>query len=95
MMAPKRTAPSLALEVAALVYAAAVEALGAERAAVVADHVKATGSIGGALTTRESEERLRPLVTARMRAEDAMGRAAVALWKAERRRSGGGGRAGK
>lgn len=90
-MSPKRTA--LALEVAALAYAGALEAYRVESARVIDDHLAATGSITGSHTTRESEERLRPLMTARIRAEDALGRAAVALWKAERRRSAGGGRA--
>ena len=50
-MGPKRTAPSLALEAAALAYARAWAALEAERAAVSADHAKATGSNSGAFTS--------------------------------------------
>lgn len=84
-----RTAPSLRLEAAALAYAAAVDALATERAVVVADHVKRTGSNQGALTTRESFDRMRPFVTAGDHAERAMMRAAVALRKAEQRRGKG------
>jgi hypothetical protein len=91
--APKRPAPSLALEAAALAYAGAVAALKAEGAAVVADHKARTGSDFGSYVTPEASARMEPLVQARNAAEAALGRAAVALWKAERRRSGGGGRA--
>ena len=84
--APKRTKPSLALEAAALAYAAAVASLGAEREAIIAEHVSRTGSAAGALATAEAQARLGPLRLAREVANGAMGRAAVALWKAERRR---------
>lgn len=85
-MSPKRTAPSLALETAALTYAAAWAALEAERAAVSADHVKATGSRIGAFTTQAYFDRCNRLEESWRDADRAMGRAAVALWKAERRR---------
>mgnify|MGYP001595900096 CR=1 FL=1 len=94
-MTPKRTATSLALEAAALAYAAALEAYRVEGAAVTADHLAATGSHYGSHATPDADARLRPLREALAVAEGRMGRAAVALWKAERRRSGGGGRASK
>ncbi len=88
-----RTKPSLALEAAALAYAGAWAALEAERAAVSADHAAATGSRTSAFTTQAYFDRCHGLEEAWRAAERAMGRAAVALWKAERRRSGGGRRA--
>lgn len=87
--AARRTKLSLAVEAAALAYAEAVAVYRAEYDAVTADHLAATGSIMGSMTTRESEDRLRPLMTAKVRAEDALDRAAVALWKAERLRGAG------
>jgi len=85
--AARRTKPSLAVEAAALAYAAAWAALEAERAAVRADHVKATGSSSGAFTTQAYFDRCHHLEKQWHAAERAMGRAAVALWKAERRRA--------
>ena len=85
-VAPNRSAPSLALEAAALAYARALDAYRAEGAAVTADHLAATGSPYGSHTTPEADRRLRPLREALAVADGRMGRAAVALWKAERRR---------
>lgn len=84
-----RTKPSLAIEAAALAYAEAHHALDAEAAAVVADHVKRTGSIMGAMTTLESMERLDPLKEAHETARQVLCRAARALREAERRRRKG------
>ena len=84
--ATKRTAPSLALEAAALAYAAAVAAYRTESEAVSTDHLAATGSHYGSHTTPEADARLRPLREALAVADGRMGRAAVALWKAEQRR---------
>ena len=78
---PKRTAPSLALEAAALAYAAAHHALDAGAAAIAADHIKRTGSIMGAMTTREAMARLDPLKEAHETAQRALCRAARALAK--------------
>jgi hypothetical protein len=88
-----RTKPSLALEAAALAYAGAVASRRNEEASLIAAHRARTGHRRGALDTLEAEERLGSHDAAVERARGAMGRAAVALWKAERRRSGGGGRA--
>lgn len=85
-MSPKRSAPSLALEAAALAYAGAVEARRNEEASLVAAHRARTGHRRGALDTLEAEERLGSCDAVVTRAHDAMGRAAVALWKAEQRR---------
>lgn len=85
-MGTKRSAPSLALEAAALAYAEALASRRNEEASLIAAHRARTGHRRGALDTLEAEERLGLCDAVVMRASAALGRAAVALWKAERRR---------
>lgn len=86
LMKRGRTAPSLALEVAALAYAAALCSLASVRSAILDAPRKPGAPRINRLATPRARARLEPLTVAVEKAQRALGRAAVALWKAERRR---------
>lgn len=82
------TKPSLALEAAALAYAAALCSLASVRSAILDAPRKPGAPRINRLETPRARARLEPLMVAVEQAERAMGRAAVALWKATERRRG-------
>lgn len=81
---PKRTPPSLALEAAALAFARAIERLTAERLANPRATVQqwANGNHADKLARR----RFMRLLRRAEKADQDLGRAAVALWKSQQRR---------